>query len=533
MPEQRHFIRLTWDQAVKAVTGVGPRLGEALRELRAAVKRMKAEQMPSIYSVVYDYGSSIIGAESAENTCTTLVAPQHPNSVSCSQCDELLSECKGRLPIGIVLTNSAEVYLEYDVDAHGDLYPPFVPLRVLKPGDAFGVFEFLDEMVPRACPLAPNHQWRVSSGARSLFVSSPLRNEQIARKLIKLCTDRPNELEQKAPYRSKEYICQSGSETSVEAAERFNRDNWQFLKAVLSAAKKDARFSPKSSLEWGCELLLISPSWLQRFAAHPQSMAPASQLIHLLKDMGWIQSDHLRRYHSDESELVGALSKLDTDQRRLQKAFDAGYLHRTILHLLAIARGDLPGFVPVRPACEGGPFWAMLEYLSHSGLCSTPGLDGRLPLLLQPLQIDPPSCGAPGQVVYYSFETPSLLGPIKERGNSPRDFMNYLHKAFAVLKKQSFPLGELQNWQFVTTVREWEIRPSVILHVERCGDVYKDFSDQLASQAQWLFTLQGKSLPTEKIVIPNLKNKFLSRCVRLNAVHAPVRQQQPALGQVS
>lgn len=337
----------------------------------------------------------------------------------------------------------------------------------------------------------------------------------------------PDRLEEIPLYRNKEVTC-TNSETPAEAAERFNRDNWQFLKALRVAAEKDHGFSPKSSLAWDCELLLISPTWLRRFATYPQSAAPASQIIHVLKDIGWMQSLHLRRYHSDESELVGALSKLDTDQRRLQKAFDAGYLHRTILHLLAIARGDLPGFVPVRPGCESGPFWAVLEYLAHSSLCSTPGLEGRFPLLLQPRQIDSSSCGSAEQVVYYSFETPTLLGPIKEQGNSPRDFLNYLHKAFAVLKKQSFPLGELQNWQFVTTMPEWEIRPSVILHVERCTHVYQDFVDQLTSQGQWLRPLQGKGVSNDKIVIPNLKNKFLSRCVRLSAVHAQVQQRLPA-----
>ncbi|MHB1954391.1 MAG: hypothetical protein ACYCOU_11640, partial [Sulfobacillus sp.] len=384
---QCNVQKLTRNEILDKVASVNGPLVEALREFCKALKN--TNQLLPVFSVRYGYVNVIVGPSTTGGASKLLLGKCNDHD-GCSHCTDLLTECADRIPLGIVLTNTAEVYLEYDHVDGGTIYPESVPLRVLNKGDAFGIFELLDDIAcsPNVDMHRTQAQWRVSSGVRSISISSPLGNQAIAEKLLHAMRENsiPNP---------------TGITKPSLLSSRMDRDGWLFMKAVVALTQNYNKVTNDHSSHWSSELLIIPASWLRGLLANSSLGKTASQFLLTLYQAGWKQSLHLRQYYSDLPHLAGALASYTGGDKKLKQNLQLGYIHRTLLHIIAIARGDLPGFVPVSSGNQAGPFMEAVMYLKYAGFSNLPGLNGNFPFLLQPCQIDARS-NSPETEIYYS-----------------------------------------------------------------------------------------------------------------------------------
>lgn len=441
MPKHRDTVcpvrKLNWEELDELLRPIDPALSDAFLAVKKSLGGHR--EAPPFYSVKYAYGSVIIGPEESTGSSRLLLKPCS-NATTCPDCTELLDLCGEQLPLGIVLTRSAEVYLEFESSGQSAPFPPFVPLRILRPGDTFGVFELLDEIACSTKANRPRAQWKVSSGTRSLYISAPLGNEAIPRKVLKLLKDQ-----------NVGYKIWSKQPSHLKA--KFDEDAWEFIKAVAAIGAADGGM--KSGVEgWNCEILLIPVRWLHTIRASTSTMSAASRLFLHLYGVGWEQSLHLRQYPADLPQVSGILAAFPRKgQVQVWKDLQQGYIHRTLLHIEAIARGDLPGFTPVSSHNEGGPFTELIQYMKKSGLYDLVGLRDHFPYLLQAYQ-GLKGTVAPSNILYYSLHRPALLGPISHEEDK-RATMITIHRGLNFLRDRKYPLGGLQGWKQLTSNEKW------------------------------------------------------------------------------
>ncbi|MGA2086173.1 MAG: hypothetical protein ABSG60_11690, partial [Terracidiphilus sp.] len=283
--------KLTWDELDASLRSVNSVVADGFSEIRSSIRNK--DKGTAFFSVRYEYGSVVIGPKVRGGDSQLLLKPC-PSEVKCTNCDELLTACGDQLPLGIILTHNAEVYLDVDRVDHAVLYPPFVPLRILNPGDIFGIFEYLDEIACSSNIHRPKAQWRVSAGTRSLSISSPLSNQAIAKRVLALLKEKGIQDE-------------AWSTQANVLSTRFDQDAWEFIKTVIRLVQTD-RGTNKDENGWACEVLLIPVSWLHRMGSETQTRLAMVELLLSLYSAGWDQSLHLRQYHADLPLASGILA---------------------------------------------------------------------------------------------------------------------------------------------------------------------------------------------------------------------------------
>jgi hypothetical protein len=237
---------------------------------------------------------------------------------------------------------------------------------------------------------------------------------------------------------------------------------------------------------WQTDLLILPQRWLKQRMYENGGISPlAKDLLLELHRTGWEQSRNLRNHNVEQAQiahLLGGDAKFS-------------YLARTIQHLIAVQRGDMPGFIPFSNALEAGPFRTVQELLWDKQLDATPGLKGRFPVILQPCHMGPSDGAAVTNFAYYSLTFPSLVGPTCDY--APKILTDLADKLQMISTNKAGHLGE-DSWRILQSK-----------NLTKATALHDDFADQFqVAQKKW-------NLDSTRFFAP-VRQGFLARFVRLS-----------------
>jgi hypothetical protein len=322
-------------------------LVEAVEDLSP---HLKAEPL---FLATYNYGSVIVGKDGFQ-------APDCGKDK-----EDLIGACKESvalpIPLALVMSESVEVYLAAD-----DMRKHVVPLRVLFPGELFGVFEAVDQMCGK---LVSNPVWHVSAGPRSVQI---LMNWGGRNELVKEALVHRDALDIK-------HADRGAFDAIFEAAKL---DAWPLLKMVAPQSKEP---------DWAAKLLLLPKRWIC-------DDAPASFRLHnIVLRTSWRQSSFLRSFSAQDSALASMRDGLGAH---------SDFLLPHVRQIIAISQRETPAF---RRADDDGVLGACREWLTT--VLRKKNL-WNVPVIVHPFHL------SERHTTYYSLSVQSLLAPPdeKERG---------------------------------------------------------------------------------------------------------------------
>lgn len=241
-----------------------------------------------------------------------LQSPCQPAS-RCSSCSQLIKSAQNAsltIPLSLVLKQAVEVFLP--IESAGLEHAPSRPMRLLSPGEFFGVFETLDAQTGSPPTTPP---WGVTAGARSVTVLTSEMSEKMKKTLSRELHD----------------SALRGQSSALMHAMR--RDGWELVRHLV-------RGSPTTgSPEWIAELLIFTGATARALQSHP---AGARALLNVAM-IGWVQSRDLRGGLIQEERLA---QNQHLNRAGISSA-DRLALGGVLRQVVAIARGDLPGYSPV------------------------------------------------------------------------------------------------------------------------------------------------------------------------------------------
>lgn len=326
-----------------------------------------------VYELSYDYGDLIVADGEFRSPCG-------PDS-NCPLCVDVRKAAEySHIPLAVVVDGTVEVYITEDRNK----VKCSIPLRVMGPGEMFGVFEVL-EIDAKTGERGPRPRWSVSAGVRSVHLVWKSKERGSVERLLKTIRARPGA--------RREHL-------------REFEPTWDY--AYAATHKLVRAMAPTFDTPWVAKIVLVPREWL--VAADEEGQATRLELYRL----GWRQSRGLRREFTD---LAALLRK--ADPRNFSG--DVFYLYRTVMHLLAVANGESPGYVPVHDN-KAGPFPAFQGFLMNEGFCTE-----RYPAMVQPGHIGPDVPYA-----FYSVNWPTLLGAANEERNI-KTFVDNLARAVSPL----------------------------------------------------------------------------------------------------
>lgn len=234
--------------------------------------------------------------------------PPCPKCAPCRTLKSRFTRALQSIPLGLVCSNTAEVFLD---SADPATVAPR-PLRLLGPGELFGVFETLDVLFDEEHRKAP---WSVVAGARSV-VALLSRRTQIEN-LIK-----------------RELSTRESSEDYRKTARVYANDDWQLLRYIASIGQSNAA----GETPYETRIIVFAPLADRPMGETLQRQLPA---LHQIDGIGWLQSKNLRERAMDTDHLAANdfLAKANVPRE------DRVPLQKVAQHVLAAARGDLPTFV--------------------------------------------------------------------------------------------------------------------------------------------------------------------------------------------
>lgn len=245
------------------------------------------------------------------------------------------------VPFGIFLNKSCETYVK--------IKDRLVPLFVLSPGRTIGLFEALNII----CGIESKPIWDVTAGARSIFMLAKINNNLWHKRLVR------------------QFNITTQAPTSVV-------NQWDVFVDLARATKSD----------WQCDILFFTKEWIK----HLSDCAT-----------GWT---HLREYLFKECWLMSGSSieksfsfmwqqfAMSTIRRNYKPRI---YITDTIRHLIGIAYGIVPAFVP-----------STTEVSAPVNLIKS-AYDEVYNLPYAPILLEPAFIKKPLDPVYYSLGYPSLL----------------------------------------------------------------------------------------------------------------------------
>lgn len=352
--------RLTWESAHNRVETVNPKLAELLtRKSRRLTKKQKC-----LFSARYPYGSMLVRKG---HFC---LPDSTPHDATRAECESSVGY--SRIPLALVINNCVEVYVErhfnpLNLEAGEHRSTIVVPLRILKKGELFGVFEVVDVLT--FPPPSPSVPWEVSSGARTVHLLAPFADEK---KIDAINVELGTSL----------------SKNDIK------EDSWRLLRSVAS----------RTSPQWHAEVLLFPKQWIMGDDVDSRCFRE-----HLYR-LAWEQSINLRDAGVAESQVSEVILSLRNTIRNLGQI---ALLHipPNLRHLVAIGMGTAIAFEPLAPHLklkryELGPFGECQEFLlNHKYKGETKSFQS-CPVILQPCHLR-----NSGDVGYYSISRPSLFGP--------------------------------------------------------------------------------------------------------------------------
>lgn len=344
----KHCSEIGWDE-------LESRAPARAREILVAIRGARPKRPQAVSVARYRYGADILQTGQFQVPC---VAEHRDNE--CHECRSLSGRFPaGQLPLGLVLENPVEVYLQESTH--------LTPLRVLGPGEWFGVFEALDAGIiagrEEFQPVTASGSYNVSSGAKSARLIAPCSTEWANR------------------------LCRS--DRKHRAMRALNSERPEDRSSELIRIFNEQQDSP-----WSVEVALLRPD----LAARLETPARARLL-----EVGWTQGRHLLSRSLEDS------AWLERYHEYAASSSTAGMLTlRTARHLLYVARGEQPAFKPVGSAGpETGPLRGFQRWLMDEQRFEF------LPGLVQPHHVV-----SSGDHAYYSLSEPTILGPLPRKGGT-------------------------------------------------------------------------------------------------------------------
>lgn len=280
-PHQASFTQLHWPAIQDEMRASNP-------QLAAIIDDLQTKNAFPIYKVRYPFGSHIIQAGHfhfplPDGTLAPITDSRHAESVRND-----LGYHGGRIPLGMVLNHSVELYMQTE--------DRVIPFNLIRAGKLIGLWLALS---PHTWPQV----WHMTSGARSIFVL-PKITDTVSHK--KLC--RARDIKMPLP----RDLVMHGS--------------------LLSGMANHSEFSEP----WYTDVLFFSKDWLKN-----QKNDSWIRFHYYLYQEGWAVTEYLLRkvvYDHIWDQLMRELTKYDI------KA--TPFIIEIVKYIVMVGLGAVPGFSP-------------------------------------------------------------------------------------------------------------------------------------------------------------------------------------------
>ncbi len=358
---------LTWSDIANHVKKISPKLAEIIDEINPSKNH-------KFVKVNYGYGAHILhNGQFMLPTAYQETAPLNHHKLP-SHINKLLDYSS--VPIGLVLENGIELYAERKHDT--------IPYRVLNTGSSFGVWETLD--THKKVTIRQLYNWSISAGARSTFLL-PKVTDSSAHKRLK-----------------KKFSIRYHAPTSLD-------EHWHIFRQIVN------KYPNK---DWHVSILYFTKEWFENI-----NSLRFSRLNHYLLQeaveqySNWINKAKIECLWDDFMEEIKS-QKLSTNHG----------LINTLLHLIAIANGDIPGYRPT-----GSEQLLLPTQIIQEAYIDGYGLSKYMPTIMQPFMLPVTT----NSVCYYSLQHPKIPNaPVR---------INYATSAIRELEKLAELIDIFTNLQ--------------------------------------------------------------------------------------
>jgi hypothetical protein len=330
---------ICWKDIRSQVFAVNPTLGKIIDNIDPAPTKYP------LYEAVYPYGyNSVRRGELFLPNGNNQAVPLDDASLS-NKVKHDLGYNIGSNPVTLLLTNSMEIYMTRANHT--------IPFIFASAGDIISIRAKLDMLYK--CNHQPPFLWNISAGARSIISLSKISVESKFKKL----------------------------------ASHFNIPNMERPDTLLAHGRLFRLLAQSHDFDsaWRVKVLYFSGKWFE----HLDNKSKAWQdFYNYLLQYSWITSS----YHRSEFAWKPVFSLI----QQLRNLKSDPFLIDIVEHLLAIAAGAYPGFIPAKDD-TAAPITKFQEILSN-----VYQLDRYTPIIMQPSYF---TMGQDTQPIYYSLSYPT------------------------------------------------------------------------------------------------------------------------------
>lgn len=370
-------------------------LADVPDNLRAALDEVLTPKKKAyLYRVQYPYGQLIVDKGTFTPPC---------GGDACSDCKALVVDSQyGHIPLALLLENPVEVFIDYPAEidsSSGSKSFRFAPLRLIPPGELFGVFEALDALISSPS-LKPS--WSVSSGSRSVWILAPLEDNRLTKHLS---SEIANET------KSKPFIAWEPDEHA----------HWQLIQECSTV--------PQS--EWNTDILIF-PGDLVR------SLKKTTRLFNELLSIGWRQSATLRHSSIEHPSIRDGVARV---MKRISLPSGEMHHYNAVLHFMNVLNGERPAYKSCHTLGKpAGPFIPFCGLLQKALLRMGRGRQYQ-PIVMQPHHL------GKGESGLYSCRCPSLPGARQEK---PQTYLSLIEGYRDVINSLRGDVAGIVNSRTVT-----------------------------------------------------------------------------------
>jgi hypothetical protein len=394
----RHFMKRKWSEISDQLRKlkVDQNVFRVLNSLSTKIKN------PVVIEGIYEYGYDIVNNG-------VLVFPCQ--NVSCENCSKIHNDhlMYSQIPLGIVIENSVEVCSKIDEcisHKNGEIEtePREIVLRLLSTTEMFGSFEIMDKLFIPKEKITPA-RWNLHAGSKNIIILYRF-NEANVRKMKR-------DIESNINMDTESH--EKGQKESFQVDwDRYNNDNWEFVKYYNSKLPEDKK--------WAVRILFFPEQWIWG------DLKEHLQLRDIICSTGWNQAAPMTNYLNEEINIreIYSFNKLKNF-----KAFPYYFsLHR---NLVLASRGEVPAFVPILSLKNAslppaGPLFEVEKILVESNLKSN-----DYPGIFQPFHLNHEI-----KYGYISLKTPNIHGPVTELRTFKNDVAEIFCRVFTFLREASF-----------------------------------------------------------------------------------------------
>jgi hypothetical protein len=439
--EANNFEILSWQDVSAQVKTLLPDLYEPLSRLAANVKN------PFI-KLRYRYGDPVVECGKLKLTYQNKLLPYNDPDLP-SEYLKLLDYPYNFMPTMAVMKGSLECFV--DLPSH------LIPLRILKPGAVFSIYNlFYTDKKSHAVNMAYSY----TAGSRSLLVLPKISHEQYNERLSKNFTI------------NKQYLCP-----------KHFPEQWALFRELAQA--------PEFKDPWHTEVLLFT--------------RPLFDLMEKDQEVQVILAKQIIKYNqfSSNQMMYDLIWSVFTD-KLAAGIKNTPFVVETVKHIIKLAMGEVPGFVPVETN-DQGPLAGLRDIFLN-----TYRIRYYLPVFMELNYYNR------SEPIYYSLQRHTFLYHIPERSNANRtvdelmEIRNLIYSFKQQVLENKFPIS-LENTILYQTLQEVEFE---FFHPQGNGEeVVTDVTPAIEEDARFMKLFENLSIDKE-LVFPK-HSLFFNGCIRI------------------